>query len=389
MKLGIISTMHSVPWGGSEELWAAMTEEALRQGIEVAVSVYGWPSSPAKVQALRVLGAKLFPRPLHSTPGRMERLARRAGRFVPGLSKPKAGTSFRDFFEARPDVLCISQGGTYDSVFTDGLLDSLYAASIPWVVVCQFNADSFVPDEATRKRAAEFFARAQAVVFVAERNRKTAERQLAVALPNARVLQNPVNLPDTAAVAWPASATSLLACVARLEVAYKGQDLLIEALAGPESKARDWKLRLYGEGPDRAYLEALATRFGIENRVEFRGHVADVKGIWAENHLLVLPSRAEGTPLSMVEAMLCGRPVVVTDVGGNSEWVAESENGFVAEAPSADSLSAALQSAWQAKPRWEQIGATAHERTVLKLDKSPGKTLLGVVLQAAKAGHVD
>ena len=57
----------------------------------------------------------------------------------------------------------------------------------------------------------------------------------------------------------------------------------------------------------------------------FHGHVSDVRGIWYDNHLLVLPSRCEGTPISLVEAMIWGHPAVVTGVGGNAEWVTEPE----------------------------------------------------------------
>ena len=55
--------------------------------------------------------------------------------------------------------------------------------------------------------------------------------------------------------------------------------------------------------------------------------------IWAEHHALVLPSRFEGMPLVVVEAMLCGRPCIVTDVGGNAELIRDGINGFLAKAP--------------------------------------------------------
>ena len=62
--------------------------------------------------------------------------------------------------------------------------------------------------------------------------------------------------------------------------------------------------------------------------VHFRGHVNDIRAIWEQNHLLVLPSRYEGLPLALVEAMWCGRPAVVTDVGGNAELCVGKRNGI-------------------------------------------------------------
>jgi glycosyltransferase involved in cell wall biosynthesis len=75
----------------------------------------------------------------------------------------------------------------------------------------------------------------------------------------------------------------------------------------------------YGEGLKRNGLERLAQRLGISDRVVFG--FMPVEEIWARNHVLVMLSRLEGLPLTMVEAMLCRRPVVATDVAGHSEII--------------------------------------------------------------------
>lgn len=202
------------------------------------------------------------------------------------------------------------------------------------------------------------------------------------------VVQNPVNMQDLSMVSFPPQSTVFFACVARLETACKGQDVLFEALSTSFWRERDWQCSLYGSGPDQAYLEALAVHYGIARNVKFRGHVRDIRSIWAENHILVLPSRAEGTPLSLIEAMLCGRPAVITDVGGNTDWIEESRTGFIAEAATAKSFGAALERAWLAKDKWKQIGSKAHECAAAKLDRSPGQSLLQVVLDAAKINYL-
>jgi glycosyltransferase involved in cell wall biosynthesis len=110
--------------------------------------------------------------------------------------------------------------------------------------------------------------------------------------------------------------------------------------------------------------------------VELVGHVSDIRALWAENHLLVLASRLEGTPLALVEAMLCGRPAVVTDVGGNTEWVDDGQTGWVAEAGSARHVGAALERAWSAAAEWETVGRRAREIALAQYDPRPGETLL-------------
>ena len=168
---------------------------------------------------------------------------------------------------------------------------------------------------------------------------------------------------------------------------WKGQDLFLRAFARafPDGRERAVVIgdALFGEEAQARRLRSLAAELGIADRVEFRGHDGDVRRIWSDNQLLMMPSRQEGTPLALVEAMLCGRPAVVTDVGGNVEWVRERENGFVAEAPSVASFGAAMERAWHARDDWRTIGARAHDDAMRLHDPAPGRTLLAHVLAAA------
>jgi glycosyltransferase involved in cell wall biosynthesis len=120
-------------------------------------------------------------------------------------------------------------------------------------------------------------------------------------------------------------------------------------------------LNLYGEGPMRNVLERLVERLNLSARVTFAGHRA-VEEIWASNHVLVMPSRHEGLPLAMVEAMLCGRPVVATDVAGHAEIIHDNLTGFLAEAPTVSSMATALERLWVNRSRLEEMGAAGAQR---------------------------
>ena len=134
-------------------------------------------------------------------------------------------------------------------------------------------------------------------------------------------------------------ATTLrLACVGRLEAGHKGQDILFEILARPTWLARRWHLNLYGDGPNKHGLMRLSDRLGLNDRVTFAGHVSAIEEVWSANHALIMPSRHEGLPLTIVEAMLCGRPVVATNVGGIKELIDDGVTGFLADAPTTDSV---------------------------------------------------
>jgi L-malate glycosyltransferase len=369
MKIGVISTVNGLSWGGSEELWATMVDEALKEGLEVAVSICHEASIPSRFPAIQHKGVRVFRRrPI---------LWRRVENIISKIVSP-----FREIFRGNPDVICISQGWTYETLYSSGLLDLLYNTAIPYVVICQFSHDDAGRGE-IRDSAREFFERAFRVIFVSRKNLKSVERQLAHALSNGVVLQNPVNLSDISAVPYSSSGPVCIANVARLRAANKGQDILLEVLGSPTWRERDWRLRLYGEGHDGKYLPALAQHYAIADRVEFCGHVTDIRSIWKVNHLLVLPSRNEGTPLALVEAMLCGRPAVVTDVGGNAEWIADGQTGFVADAATAKLFGSALERAWLAQADWQKMGIQARKNALAKFDKSAGKTLLKILVDAA------
>ncbi len=363
--------MSGSAWGGSEELWAATALEALEVGHEVFVSVFGWTNKAPKLRELERRGAKILCRPNPDV--------RAFG------SSFRAGSSYRDFFKMNPDVIVLSQGRTFEFIWQSDLLELLYVTPIPFVVVCQFNENlPMLTDDIRREHAFNIFARAFRVLFVANENRLDAERQLARKIPNSGLILNPVNLSDRSYVQWPESRTARFASVARLEAKPKGQDILIEVLSADQWKERDWHLTLYGSGHDERYLRSLVELFGLEERITFAGHQSDVRTIWAQEQVLVMFSRAEGTPLALVEAMLCGRPAVVSDVGGNQEWVTETQTGFVAEAPVIGLARAALERAWAARQSWNAMGSQAHNFATSRINDSGIPGLLEVLLEARR-----
>ncbi|MGX1120516.1 glycosyltransferase involved in cell wall biosynthesis [Streptomyces ambofaciens] len=105
----------------------------------------------------------------------------------------------------------------------------------------------------------------------------------------------------------------LVVCVGRL-CPQKGQDVLLSAWESVLARVPGARLVLVGDGPDRARLAARAP-----GSVLFAGAVADADGWYRAADLVVLPSRWEGMALAPLEAMACGRPVVVTDVDGARE----------------------------------------------------------------------
>lgn len=113
----------------------------------------------------------------------------------------------------------------------------------------------------------------------------------------------------------------------------KGFDLLIRALGALRRRGRPQNVMVVGDGPERESLEALARAEGVQDDVRFIGtksHDA-VIGLMQSSRYFVLSSRAEGLPLVLVEAMMCGRAVVATAVDGVPEIVKDGLTGILIE----------------------------------------------------------
>lgn len=112
------------------------------------------------------------------------------------------------------------------------------------------------------------------------------------------------------------TALPLILCIANFHW-YKGQRYLLQAVAALGARGLPCTLVLVGDGRERAELERLAARLGVDAR--FLGARTDVECLLARADVVVLPSLQEGLSNAIMEAMAAGRPVVATDVGGNAE----------------------------------------------------------------------
>lgn len=121
----------------------------------------------------------------------------------------------------------------------------------------------------------------------------------------------------------------------------KGQELVLAAL----EQLPDATLILVGEGPDREALQKQAWRRGIDQRVRFLGSRphAELPGLLAAADLMLLPSRSEGLANVWVEALACGTPIVITDVGGARDVVDRHEAGRLVPADPGLMAQAALE----------------------------------------------
>ncbi len=123
----------------------------------------------------------------------------------------------------------------------------------------------------------------------------------------------------------------------------KGQGTALETLALLVRGGIDATLLFLGTGPDQPAVHARAAALGVGERCNFAGQVDDVPARLAASHVLLLPTDSEGAPLSLVEAMAAGCPVVAHEVGGVSEVVAGGAAGVLVPSLSPTEWEAAVR----------------------------------------------
>jgi glycosyltransferase involved in cell wall biosynthesis len=228
----------------------------------------------------------------------------------------------------------------------------------------------------------EAYARSRPACFVSRENLECVEAQLGMRLPDARIICNPWHRSADAAVPWPDDDHfAEIACVARLDPKSKGQDLLLRVMSQEKWKQRPVRIHLYGHGPCMASLTELSEMLGLKNTV-FHGRTDDIAAVWRRNHAMILPSRYEGMPLAILEAMRCARPVITTDVAGNAEHVRDGWNGFVAAAPTVGLIDDALERAWSARSEWELMGQRARHDILSSVPENPYEAFASALLES-------
>ena len=176
------------------------------------------------------------------------------------------------------------------------------------------------------------------------------------------LLPNPLpGPPAPAADRGTANAIGFIA-VARL-VPQKGLDVLIEALPRLSGAATAWPVTLVGDGPERDNLQRQAQDLGVSGRLRWLGFRSDPERCLAEAAVFVLPSRFEGMPNALLEAMAAGLAVIVTDASpGPLEVVDPGVSGLVIPSDDPVALAVAMQELAADPERCRRMGAAARQR---------------------------
>jgi glycosyltransferase involved in cell wall biosynthesis len=277
--------------------------------------------------------------------GVSERIVERVARARPSASshvvaRPRSGHDLRSLLEhlrlfrdLDPDIVHASLASPWSCQYA---VAAAALARRPRIVAVYQLA---VPPVSERQRRAKRLT-ARAIdrhVGVGKRTSREIERLLGLPSDSVRTIHNGV--PDElTAVAREQRRSSLVGSIGRLEP-QKGVDVLIRALADVE----DATLLIVGDGSERERLEELARAVGVSERVEWKGWSDTPRSYLGMLDVFVLPSRNEGFPLALLEALLAGTAVVATDVGSVAEAIRNGETGLLVPPEDHVALAGALR----------------------------------------------
>lgn len=380
-KIIIVSTC-SEDWGGSEELWGKSIPLLQNAGFGISVVKYEINRQHPQFVKLAKNDVELieiFPK--RTIPAKIKRKA--VNLFVKVAVNFKLldpnGEDFSNYIkimrDQSPSLVIISQGINFDGL---KLAYQCLKLNIPYVVIAQKAVDFYWPYITDRSMMLEALLKAKKVFFVSRHNLRLTEEQFGKRLSNGQVIFNPVKLSGNI-VPYPKSTdTYKLACLGRLFVLDKGQDILIRIMSEERWRNRPVRVSFIGKGTDEPALKDMAELLNVTN-IDFEGQIEDIEDMWKAYHGLILPSRSEGLPLSMVEAMSAGRPVIISNAGGNTELVEEGVTGFIGH-PNEESFGEAMERAWNNRDQWEQIGKNAAQYVAGNVPKSPETTFANLII---------
>jgi glycosyltransferase involved in cell wall biosynthesis len=255
---------------------------------------------------------------------------------------------------AAPDVVVSFMDAT--NVLT---LLATRGLGVPVVVSERINMALYSSGRAWRKLRSITYPWADRIVVqtdAALRQLPSHWQRRAVAIPN------PV-LPPAASITRSDSASTArrIIAVGRLDD-QKGFDRLLGAFERVARRHAGWTLQIWGDGPARHRLLGMRSELGLETRVEFAGTTTDIYGALREADLFVLPSRFEGFPNVLCEAMAAGLPVVACDCPyGPREIVRDGVDGVLVKPDDIERLADAVSRLIENEAERQRLAARAPE----------------------------
>lgn len=177
------------------------------------------------------------------------------------------------------------------------------------------------------------------------------------------VIPNGIAVPELADIATKVPSHDLI-FLGRLEYE-KGLDILLHALALLRRRGCYPRLLVVGTGRQAAFLQRLADRLELASQVVFVGYQSEVQNLLADARILVLPSRHEGLPMSLLEGMAMGKAIIASATGGIVEVIEDGREGILVAPEDSVALAEAIAMLLKDPHTLQSIGKAAQEKVLL------------------------
>jgi glycosyltransferase involved in cell wall biosynthesis len=260
----------------------------------------------------------------------------------------------------RPDVFVIMTGLAGDIPLW--CLLSLKNAKIP-LVASEHGCPEFIEQSWDRHQRLVYLNSVDCIHLLLDSYRKSLPEFLQ---DRVTVIPNPVNpMPVQDPSKDGPTAEKIIIAVGTLYTKQpKQMHFLVEAFALLKDKFPDWKVHIYGSGPDKKKIKRLIRQRGLSDRVFLCGVVDDIERQLVAAELFCIPSSHEGCPCALQEAMACGLPSIgFADCSGVNELIADGETGFLAKKIAIESLASAMGQLMGSPDLRAAMGRSAKERS--------------------------
>lgn len=173
------------------------------------------------------------------------------------------------------------------------------------------------------------------------------------------VLQNSLN-PEFLRTPYTGEKRKEIVTVGRIDK-NKNQHMMVEAFVPLATEFPEWTMVFYGDGEERANLEQRVKELGLEDRIIFKGTQSNIPEKIEGSSIFVLPSKQEGMPNALIEAMVLGLAVISTDCpcGGPRDLITQEENGILIPVDDTEGLTRELKRLMEDEKLREKLGQNA------------------------------
>jgi len=373
----IFFTTSGYKWGGSEILWVETAKLALSNGHNVAISIFDFEEQHEKINELIQLGAvPYFRRRFY--PKISKRIKKKVLNFFLAAGKKYTYNDELNNFQADHVFFSLS-GGCEIVEDEEDLFVFVKQMKIPFSVFYHSNLNK---NQLTKQQKDNFrfvFSKAEYNFFTSKFQIELLEEELGCQLENAKILTHPLREIKKVELNIEKVSEIRMCIIGNIVFRWKGHDMLISILSKSKWRELHWVLNIYGHGADMQELKNLVIKNGLINRVSFHGYSDDINYVFANNDIVIIPSRKDSGPIVMFEAMLAALPVVGTFMGAMKDVIKTGENGVLANGVNEEDLENAISFALENTGNWEKWGQAGRSQMLMEYEFHPHIKLLELI----------